>query len=83
MLLEEFDADKYERSLKEEGREKGETQLLRLLEHLFSDNRPEDIRLAVNDSGILLTAAPSDTWQTLAMIRTESSKNIIILFREM
>lgn len=60
MLLEEFNAEKYERSLKEEGHEEGlaegrtegEEQLLRLLEHLFSDNRPEDIRLAVNDKSI-------------------------------
>lgn len=68
MLLEEFDADKYERSLKEEGREEGlakgreegfakgceegEAQLLKLLEYLFSDNRQEDVRLAVNDKSI-------------------------------
>ncbi len=52
MLLEEFDAEKYERSLKEEGREKGrkegEAQLAELLNHLFADGRVEDARLAVS-----------------------------------
>ena len=49
MLLEEFDVNKYERSLREEGREEGETRLATLLNRLFSDNRMEDARLVLTD----------------------------------
>lgn len=52
MLLEEFDVNKYERSLREEGREKGETRLATLLNHLFSDNRMEDAKLVLTDKNL-------------------------------
>ena len=52
MLLEEFDVNKYERSLREEGREEGETRLATLLNRLFSDNRMEDARLVLTDKNL-------------------------------
>ena len=68
MLLEEFDVNKYERSLREEGRaeglvtgrkegltvgrEEGETRLATLLNCLFSDNRMEDARLVLTDKNL-------------------------------
>lgn len=52
MLLEEFDVNKYERSLREEGREEGETRLATLLNHLFSDNRTEDAKLVLTDKNL-------------------------------
>lgn len=52
MLLEEFDVNKYERSLKEEGREEGETRLATLLNRLFSDNRMEDTKLILTDKNL-------------------------------
>ena len=52
MLLEEFDVNKYERSLREEGREEGETRLAALLNCLFSDNRMEDARLVLTDKNL-------------------------------
>ncbi len=60
MLLEEFDVNKYERSLREEGRaeglvadrEEGETRLAALLNHLFSDNRMEDAKLVLTDKNL-------------------------------
>lgn len=56
MLLEEFDVKKYERSLREEGRiegrEEGEAQLAELLNHLLTDARLEDVRLAVNNKEV-------------------------------
>ena len=60
MLLEEFDVNKYERSLREEGRaeglvagrEEGETRLATLLNHLFSDNRMEDAKLVLTDKNL-------------------------------
>lgn len=56
MLLEEFDADKYERSLREEGREEGraegEEQLAELMERLFMDNRLEEAKEALRDKEI-------------------------------
>lgn len=52
MLLEEFDAEKYERSLKEEGRAEGEAQLAELLMRLFADDRLEDAGLAAGDKEI-------------------------------
>lgn len=48
MLLEEFDVKKYERSLREEG----EAQLAELLNHLLTDARLEDARLAVNNKEV-------------------------------
>lgn len=48
MLLEEFDVNKYERSLKEEG----ETRLATLLNHLFSDNRMEDAKRVLTDKAL-------------------------------
>ncbi len=48
MLLEEFDVNKYERSLREEG----ETRLATLLNHLFSDNRMEDAKLVLTDKNL-------------------------------
>ena len=52
MLLEEFDVNKYERSLREEGREEGETRLATLLNRLFSDNRTEDAKLVLTDKNL-------------------------------
>ena len=52
MLLEEFDVNKYERSLREEGREEGETRLATLLNHLFSDKRTEDAKLVLTDKNL-------------------------------
>lgn len=52
MLLEEFDADKYERSLREEGRAEGEEQLAELLNCLFRDERMEEARQAVSNKKI-------------------------------
>ena len=52
MLLEEFDVNKYERSLREEGREEGETRLATILNHLFSDNRTEDAKLVLTDKNL-------------------------------
>ena len=52
MLLEEFDVNKYERSLREEGREEGETRLATLLNRLFSDNRMEDAKLVLTDKDL-------------------------------
>ena len=52
MLLEEFDVNKYERQLREEGREEGETRLATLLNHLFSDNRTEDAKLVLTDKNL-------------------------------
>lgn len=68
MLLEEFDVNKYERSLREEGRaeglatgrkegltvgrEEGETRLATLLNRLFSDNRTEDVKLVLTDKDL-------------------------------
>lgn len=56
MLLEEFDVNKYERSLREEGRieglEEGETRLATLLNRLFSDNRMEDAKLVLTDKNL-------------------------------
>lgn len=48
MLLEEFDVNKYERSLREEG----ETRLATLLNHLFSDDRMEDAKLVLTDKAL-------------------------------
>ena len=48
MLLEEFDVNKYERSLREEG----ETRLATLLNRLFSDNRMEDAKLVLTDKDL-------------------------------
>lgn len=48
MLLEEFDVNKYERSLREEG----ETRLATLLNRLFSDNRMEDAKLVLTDKNL-------------------------------
>ena len=52
MLLEEFDVNKYERSLREEGREEGETRLATLMNRLFSDNRMEDAKLVLTDKDL-------------------------------
>ena len=52
MLLEEFDVNKYERSLREEGGEEGETRLATLLNRLFADNRMEDARLVLTDKNL-------------------------------
>ena len=46
MLLEEFDADKYERCLREEGTERAFT----LMQKLQEQNRAEDLERAVRDS---------------------------------
>ena len=51
-IEEEFDVNKYERSLREEGREEGETRLATLLNRLFSDNRMEDARLVLTDKNL-------------------------------
>lgn len=45
MLLRKFDVEKYERSIREEGREEG----LELTRRLLSQNRIEDLARAVND----------------------------------
>ncbi len=45
MLLEEFDVDKYERSLREEGQD----QMARLTEKLLELNRLEDVKRMTTD----------------------------------
>ncbi len=54
MLLEEFDVDKYERTLREEGREEGweegQEQMARLNEKLLELNRLEDLKRMSKDA---------------------------------
>jgi hypothetical protein len=57
MILEEFDVDKYERSLKQEGREEGieygrelgEERINALNQKLIADNRTQDLLRATQD----------------------------------
>lgn len=49
MLLEEFDVEKYERSLKREGREEGRVRINTLYQKLKSDNRMDDLMKAIDD----------------------------------
>lgn len=57
MLLEEFDVDKYERSLREEGRkegreegrEEGTDRMARLVQVLIQLNRMEDLNRVLTD----------------------------------
>jgi len=44
MMLEEFDAEKYEGTLKEEGREEGEQRVADLVDKLLEQNRTDDVR---------------------------------------
>lgn len=50
MLLEEFDADKYERTIRMEGIEEGIERSNRLIRILIEQNRMADIELAVQDA---------------------------------
>lgn len=49
MLLEEFDVDKYERTLREEGTEQGVDKMARLIRILMQSNRVEDLERASTD----------------------------------
>ena len=53
MILEEFDKDKYERTLRaegrEEGREEGEERVNRLIRALLEENRVEDLERSTSD----------------------------------
>lgn len=51
MLLEEFDADKYERTIRMEGREEGMDRANRLTSLLLEQNRIEDLKRSLVDSG--------------------------------
>lgn len=55
MLLEEFDADKYERTIRLEGLQQGEERGInranRLTQLLLEQNRTEDLKRALEDSG--------------------------------
>ena len=44
MLLEEFDVDKYERTLKREGREEGIERITLLTEKLLEQERLDDLK---------------------------------------
>ena len=50
MLLEEFDVDKYERTLKNEGREEGEERLSQLTIMLLRQNRIDDVERMASDA---------------------------------
>lgn len=50
MLLEEFDVDKYERTIKAEGREEGREQILALTRKLLEQNRLDDLKRLAEDS---------------------------------
>lgn len=50
MLLEEFDVDKYERTIKAEGREEGREQILALTRKLLEQNRLDDLKRLAGDS---------------------------------
>lgn len=49
MLLREFDVEKYERSLREEGREEGQIRVSELFRRLLSQDRLEELAQAAND----------------------------------
>ena len=49
MLLEEFDVDKYERTIRMEGREEGIEQLSGLTTILLDQNRTQDLKRALKD----------------------------------
>lgn len=49
MLLEEFDADKYERCIREEGLEEGEERMASLMKKLLELNRMEDLKRIATD----------------------------------
>lgn len=49
MILEEFDKDKYERTLRAEGREEGEERVNRLIRALLEENRVEDLERSTSD----------------------------------
>ena len=50
MLLEEFDVDKYERTIKAEGREEGREEILELTRKLMEQNRMDDLKRLAEDS---------------------------------
>lgn len=50
MLLEEFDVDKYERTIKAEGREEGREEILELTRKLIEQNRMDDLKRLAEDS---------------------------------
>lgn len=54
MLLEEFDVDKYERTIKaegrEEGKEEGREEILELTRKLIEQNRMDDLKRLAEDS---------------------------------
>lgn len=50
MLLEEFDVDKYERTIKAEGKEEGREEILELTRKLIEQNRMDDLKRLAEDS---------------------------------
>ncbi len=50
MLLEEFDVEKYERTIKEEGIEYGQVRINLLYQKLKTDNRIEELMRAIDDA---------------------------------
>ncbi len=50
MLLEEFDVDKFERTIKAEGREEGREEILELTRKLMEQNRMDDLKRLAEDS---------------------------------
>lgn len=53
MLLEEFDADQYERTIRMEGVEQGIEQLSALTSILLEQNRQQDLKRALKDKKYL------------------------------
>lgn len=49
MILEEFDKDKYERTIRSEGREEGEERANKLIIALLEQNRIEDLKRSTRD----------------------------------
>lgn len=49
MILEEFDRDKYERTIRSEGREEGEERANKLIRALLEQNRIEDLERSTRD----------------------------------
>ncbi len=50
MLLEEFDVDKYERTIREEGKEEGREEILELAGRLLEQNRMDDLKRMAKDA---------------------------------
>ena len=50
MLLEEFDAEKYEKTIREEGREEGQQRTNKLTRILIAQNRMKDLTKAAEDA---------------------------------